>query len=193
MRRLVLWMTWAALLLASRSAWAGPYLNTASLLLREALQSAEWVRSNLSDKEMADVVHRIAVARADAAAHMPVPKEVERAHPHLLLTLANIERATDAASRSDVSAFLRHLDAARGESRTFKAVLEQLHLSLPSSRECPHASGRAIRSRSAIESRAGCSPDLPSPTTLSGPPFLAFRAAPTAPMRKRRVDQLPMD
>jgi hypothetical protein len=193
MKRLVLLVAWAALCLVSRNAWAGPYLNTASLLLREGLQSAEWVRSNLGDKDLAVVVHRIAEARADAASHMPVPKEVERAHPHLLLTLVNVERAADAASRADVSSFLRHLDTARAEARTFRAVLDQLHLSLPATRDCPHAASRASSRPSVIEARAELFPDPSAPTTRVDPLSQAFRAGPAAPMRTRRANRPPTD
>lgn len=137
MKQVVFWLTLATALLCTGPALAGPYLNTAALLLREGLQSADWLRANLGDKELAKNALRVAEARVDVASHMQVPREVEKAHPHFLLALSNIERGVEAASRGDVTGFLRFVDVAYGEARTFRAILEQLRLSLPSLRDCP--------------------------------------------------------
>jgi len=142
-KRLLTLVTFASLLLLSSTAFAGPYLNTVAMLLREGFQSTEMVRVNLGEREFARSVHRMAEARADLASHMVVPKEVEKAHPHVLLVLANLERAADAATRGEVAIFVRNLDTARGEFRTLKAILEQLHFPLPSLRECSNASPAA--------------------------------------------------
>ena len=136
MKRTLFLLTLALVTLLASPAWAGPYMNSAAMLLREGFQSADFVRSNLGDRELARVAHQLADARMDAAAHITVPKEVEKAHPHFLLALASLERATDAAERADVSAFLRNVETARGESRTFRALLQQEHLQLPAVREC---------------------------------------------------------
>lgn len=173
MNRLIFVVTLASALLLSSTAFAGPYLNTVAMLLREGFQSTEMLRTNLGEREFARSVHRMAEARADLAGHMVVPKEVEKAHPHVLLVLANLERAADAATRGEVAVFVRSVDTARNESRTLKAILEQLHLSLPSVRECSNAN-----------------PDAPSrpaqaPSTLPQEP--ARRAAlPQSPRRLLR-------
>ena len=136
MKRLVTLLVLAAALLLAPSAFAGPYLNTAAMLLREALQSGDFVRANIGDKELARVGRKMAEARVQVASHIVVPKEVEKAHPHLLLALTNTERAMAAAERGEVSNCLRYLDAARGEARTFRAVLDQLKLKLPETKGC---------------------------------------------------------
>jgi hypothetical protein len=153
MKHLVFLLTLAVAVLFAAPALAGPYMNTAAMLLREGFQSAEFVRSNIGDRELARVAHTIAEARMDAAAHLTIPKEVDKAHPHFLLALAGIERATEAASRGDVSGCLRNIEAARGESRTFRALLEQQQLKLPAVRECSLSLPEPDASRSAQAAR----------------------------------------
>src|SRR5690606_3861410 len=87
-------------------AWAGSYLNRAALLLTQAGDDADYLRAKLTDRELARVVHRLAVARLDAAGSMQVPKEVALAHPHLLLVLENYERAADAAKEGQLQRFV---------------------------------------------------------------------------------------
>ncbi|HEX7452239.1 MAG TPA: hypothetical protein VF294_08140, partial [Polyangiaceae bacterium] len=88
-----------ASLLATVSAWAGTYLNSASLLLAQASSEGDYLRARINDKELAELIHRLANARLEAAKNILVPKEVVQAHPHLLLVLENYERAADAATR----------------------------------------------------------------------------------------------
>jgi len=171
MKRLVFLLVLAAAVLLASPALAGPYMNTAAMLLREGFQSIEFVRSNLGDRELARVAHTIAEARMDAAAHLTIPKEVDKAHPHFLLALASLERATEAASRGDVSGCLRNIETARGESRTFRALLEQQHLLLPAVRECsltrpePDAPRSAQTARSAL--RRACARLAEDPAGLA--------------------------
>jgi recombinational DNA repair ATPase RecF len=156
LKRLVLLLGFAVTMLFASPALAGPYMNSAAMILREGFQSADFVRMNLGDRELARVAHRLALARTDAAAHLTVPKEVEKAHPHFLLAMASLERAVDSASRADISGYLRNIELARGESRTFKALLEQQRLQLPAVRECaaPSAEGGARRADLAPPSSA---------------------------------------
>jgi len=121
----------AAALAWSSFVWAGSYLNTSALLLSQALIEAEYLRARINDKELAELVHRLAAARLDAAKAMLVPKEVALAHPHLLLVLENYERAADAATRGGISQFLVYQQRARDEDRTFRGVLKQLGYTLP--------------------------------------------------------------
>jgi hypothetical protein len=60
-----------------------------------------------------------------------VPKEVVQAHPHLLLTLENYERAADAAVAGEADRFMIYCQRAQDEERTFRAVLKQLGWELP--------------------------------------------------------------
>jgi hypothetical protein len=177
LKRLLFLVTFACAVFVASPALAGPYLNSAAMLLREGFQSSDFLRSNLGDRELARVAHSMAEARVDAASHMVIPKEVEKAHPHVLLALAALERAADAASRGDVSSCLRHIETARGESRTFRALLEEQHLRLPTVRECsvvpqnpsPERSAQAARSvlRRACARLPDYTPGLASSAQLS--------------------------
>jgi hypothetical protein len=73
----------------------------------------------------------MATARLDAARTMTVPKEVEQAHPHLLLVLENYQQAAEAATLGETERFAIYFQRAQDEERTFKAVLKQLGWLLP--------------------------------------------------------------
>jgi hypothetical protein len=115
----------------SSSAWAGPYLNTSTMLLHESSNTGRWIRSNLGDKELARNAHKMAQARLDVASKMNVPTEVREAHPHLLLSLAAMERAMQAAIDGQVSDFIRQIQTSSGEAKTFQSVLQTLGFALP--------------------------------------------------------------
>jgi hypothetical protein len=114
-------------------AFAGTYLNRAVVLLSGASREAVYLRARLGDRELARVTHRMAQARLDAARTMTVPKEVEQAHPHLLLALENYQQATEAATLGETERFAIYHQRALDEERTFKAVLKQLGWLLPES------------------------------------------------------------
>ena len=114
-----------------RVAWAGSYLNRAALLLTGAGRDADYLRDHVTDRELAQVIHKLAVARLDAAGNMEVPKEVALAHPHLLLVLENYERAADSAREGQTQRFVIYQLRAREEERTLHGVLKQLGWSLP--------------------------------------------------------------
>jgi hypothetical protein len=114
-----------------RLAWAGSYLNRAALLLTDAGRDADYLREHVTDRELAQVIHKLAVTRLEAAGSMEVPKEVALAHPHLLLVLENYERAADAAREGQTQRFVIYQTRARDEERTLRGVLKQLGWSLP--------------------------------------------------------------
>lgn len=120
--------------LTVQRAWAGSYLNRAALLLTQAADDADYLRIRVTDRELASVIHKLAVARVEAAGSMDVPKEVALAHPHLLLVLENYERASDAASEGQTQRFVIYQQRARDEERTLRGVLKQLGWALPSVR-----------------------------------------------------------
>ena len=130
-RRTLLGLLGAAVLLSSSVAFGGTYLNSAALLLAQANSEADYLRARINDKELAELVHRLADARLEAAKGMLVPKEVVQAHPHLLLVLENYERAADAATRGEAEKFLVYQQRARDEDRTFRGVLKQFGYALP--------------------------------------------------------------
>jgi hypothetical protein len=130
-RRALFGLVSGAILLSSVTVWAGTYLNSAALLLAQASHEADYLRARINDKELAELVHKLADARLDAAKGMLVPKEVVQAHPHLLLVLENYERAADSATRGEAEKFLVYQQRARDEDRTFRGVLKQFGYALP--------------------------------------------------------------
>ena len=104
-----------AALLFTGSAWAGTYLNSAALLLIQSSKEGDYLREHIGDKELSELIHKLASARLDAAKGMLVPKEVVQAHPHLLLVLENYERAADVATRGEANKFLVYQQRARDE------------------------------------------------------------------------------
>jgi hypothetical protein len=119
------------MLLLTSTAWAGTYLNSAAFLLSQSAKEGDYLRAHIGDKELSDLIHKLASARLEAAKGMLVPKEVVQAHPHLLLVLENYERAADAATRGESEKFLVYQQRARDEERTFRGVLKQFGYALP--------------------------------------------------------------
>ena len=118
-------------LVVSRIAQAGSYLNRAAMLVIQASRESEYLRGRVNDKDLAELVHQVAVARLEAASRMNVPKEVVQAHPHLLLTLENYERSADAAVQGHNDRFLVYQQRARDEEVILRGVLRQLGWALP--------------------------------------------------------------
>jgi hypothetical protein len=112
-------LTWTAL------AWAGTYLDRAGILVRQARSEADYLEYRLSDHELAQLIHRMTVARLSAARDMPIPKEVIQAHPHLLLMLENCERAADAAETGASQRFVVYQRRARDEEQIFRSIMRQ--------------------------------------------------------------------
>ncbi|AUX40811.1 hypothetical protein SOCE26_022120 [Sorangium cellulosum] len=131
-RHLFLAVTFAlCALFIAPPAWAGSYLDRASLLLDEARKEGDMLHPRTHDKELVMVIHALAEARARVASKMECPASVARAHPHLLLVLENSERAADAAAQGNFKKFMEHLTVARNEDRAFRAILAELGYALP--------------------------------------------------------------
>lgn len=131
MSKLVALAAAVLVLVVAPRAWAGPYLNTSALLLAESFSAGAFVRANLNDRDLARNVLRVAQARSDAASRMVVPDQVKDAHPHLLLSLGNMERAIEAVTRGEISTFTRLFHTAEGEAGTFRAILAGQGFKLP--------------------------------------------------------------
>ena len=112
-------------------AWSGSYLNRAALLLSASRAERDMVLPRSGDKELLRMVHTVAQARAEAARNMDVPKLVAEAHPHLLLVMENSERGYAAALDGDQQGFVQHVLRARGEDKSFRAILKNLGYALP--------------------------------------------------------------
>jgi hypothetical protein len=112
-------------------AWAGSYLDRASLLLDEARREGDLLLPRTNDKEMVLVIKTLAAARAKVGRKMEVPAAVAKAHPHLLLVLENYERAADSAYDGNFKKFVEYLNTAREEEKTFRAIISELGYTLP--------------------------------------------------------------
>lgn len=121
----LLGLSWA------RPSYAGTYLFRAAILLDGADRESSLLRKRIFDKDLARVLHRVALGRVDAASRMSVPGEVAKAHPHCLLVLEAFERAADAAVRGDTEGFLLAQSRARAEMVTLVSVLKELGWELP--------------------------------------------------------------
>ena len=163
--------TVALMLLFSFPCWAGPYLNTSTMLLVESDHAGRWVRTNLGDKELAKNAQKMAQARLDVASTMVVPPEVREAHPHLLLALAAMERAMQAAIDGRISDFIRQIQTSSGEAKTFQAVLQAAGFTLPNYHRAAAPSAAQPRHAEATEK-------LDPPAALQAP--RRFRSPKTA-------------
>jgi hypothetical protein len=130
-RRRVLGLLALAPLCWSSLAQAGSYLNRAAVLVLMGRRESEYLRGRVSDKDLAELVHSVALARLEAASRMQVPKEVVQAHPHLLLILQNYERSADAATEGHADRFLVYQQRAVDEEGILRGVLKQLGWALP--------------------------------------------------------------
>jgi hypothetical protein len=134
-RRLFLFsgaLAWSAGL---RPAWAGSYLDRATLLVLSSTQDLAFLRRKYGDVELARLLQRVAAARLLAAGEMSVPPEVVQAHPHLLLLLENCERAASAAVEKRVEHFQKYLRLAREEEELFRAILRHSGWQIPRQKE----------------------------------------------------------
>ena len=130
-RRRLLQLAAVASLCWTSGAQAGSYLNRAAILVTEASRESEYLRGRLNDKDLAELVRAVALARLETATRMQVPKEVVQAHPHLVLALQNYERSADAASEGHAERFLIYQQRARDEIGILRGVLKQLGWALP--------------------------------------------------------------
>ena len=131
------WAVRAALLTLTLStvALAGSYLDRAGLLARQARMEADYLEYRSGNKELAELVHRMAAARLEAARDMVIPKEVTQAHPHLLLMLENCERAADAAESGSGDRFVIYQRRARDEEQIFRSIMRQFGFPLEDERK----------------------------------------------------------
>jgi hypothetical protein len=112
-------------------AWAGSYLDRASLMLDQAHNEGDVLQPRTFDKELVLVIRAMAETRARVARKMEVPAAVAKAHPHLLLVLENYERAASAANDGNFKKFVEYVHVARDEDRNFRAILKELGFALP--------------------------------------------------------------
>jgi len=117
-------------------AWASParagtYLDTAALLLDEMRRSTSFLQYHLTDMKLVEIAHQLSEARVKCGRAVAVPKEVDKAHPHLLLALEVSERAIAAALDGEPTRFVRLALQARDEERSFRALLNEQKFTLP--------------------------------------------------------------
>jgi hypothetical protein len=112
-------------LAVSTPALAGSYLDRVGLLVREARSESDYLERRLDNKELAELIHKLATARLGFARDMVIPKEVTQAHPHLLLMLENCERAADAAESGERDRFVVYQRRSRDEEQIFRSIMRQ--------------------------------------------------------------------
>jgi hypothetical protein len=130
-RRLVWLLIPLVMLTWALPAGAGSYLATAAILLDETRRSDDWMNTHYGDMQLADILHQLSEARVKCGRKLLVPKEADRAHPHLLLALEASERAMAAALDGEAKHFLHLLAQALDEERMFRAILSQHYINLP--------------------------------------------------------------
>jgi hypothetical protein len=130
-RRLVWLLIPLVMLTWALPAGAGSYLATAAILLDETRRSDDWMNTHYGDMQLADILHQLSEARVKCGRKLLVPKEADRAHPHLLLALEASERAMAAALDGEAKHFLHLLAQALDEERMFRAILSQHNITLP--------------------------------------------------------------
>ena len=130
-RRLVWLLIPLVMLTWALPARAGSYLATAAILLDETRRSDDWMNTHYGDMQLADILHQLSEARVKCGRKLLVPKEADRAHPHLLLALEASERAMAAALDGEAKHFLHLLAQALDEERMFRAILSQHNINLP--------------------------------------------------------------
>jgi hypothetical protein len=94
--------------------------------VREARSETDYLEYRLDNKELAELVHKLATARLAFARDMLIPKEVTQAHPHLLLMLENCERAADAGEAGERTRFVIYQRRSRDEEQMFRSIMRQL-------------------------------------------------------------------
>lgn len=130
-RRLLLGCGSLALVGLPNIAWAGSYLDRASLLVNETRREMQFLQGHTHDQDSAKLVHSLTTDRVKAVNHMTVPEEVIQAHPHLLLMLENAERAANALVQKQAKSFGHFLRLVRDEEGLFISILKQLGWRLP--------------------------------------------------------------
>jgi hypothetical protein len=129
--KLTLFLGVTLILAWASPARAGTYLDTAALLLDETRRSTAFLHYHLADMKLVEIAHLLAEARVKCGRAVVVPKEVDKAHPHLLLALEVSERAIAAALDGEPERFVRLALQARDEERTFRALLNEQKFTLP--------------------------------------------------------------
>jgi hypothetical protein len=112
-------------------AWAGSYLDRAAMLLEASEAERDYARARLRDEELLRIAHAVAEARLVAARKMDVPAAIVGAHPHLMLALEASERALAAALERQLGRAVEHLNRARAEDGTFRALVAQAGYAMP--------------------------------------------------------------
>ncbi|HEX4476301.1 MAG TPA: hypothetical protein VH142_14545 [Polyangiaceae bacterium] len=125
-RTLVAGLVGLGFALSPRDAFAGTYLDQIGVLVREAKSEMDYLENRLNDKDLAELIHAMTIARVAAARDMLVPKEVAEAHPHMLLMLENCERAADAAVVKATDKFIVYQHRSRDEEQIFRSIMRQL-------------------------------------------------------------------
>jgi hypothetical protein len=107
------------------------YLAEAAMVVEGARRLLLWTERYGSEPDFARFAHPIAERYVEMAGRLVPPEDLVAAHPHLILVVENVERALDAASGGDTSAFRQRARTVREELVTLESVLKQFKARLP--------------------------------------------------------------
>ena len=104
------------------------YENRIRLMMDYAVRLDDYVRTHLGDRKLAAYAQVMAEKNASEAEKMSPPECYSMLHPHLLLSLENIERSFYFASKGDMAQYRRHQKMVRKELQLVEALAEKEHL-----------------------------------------------------------------
>lgn len=107
------------------------YATRFSMVLDWAIQSNNFVRDHITDRELAAHLSQIAAKQVELCSVWTPPEEFRPVHPHLILVLENVERAFFFASRGNLANYRHHFKVIREELRMVDALLGKYRLKLP--------------------------------------------------------------
>ena len=113
---------------AARAESKQEYENRIRLMLDYAMRLDDYIRAHLGDRKLASYAQVMAEKNAAEAEKMSPPESYSMLHPHLLLSLENIERSFYFAARGDLAQYRHHQKMVRKELQLVEALAEKEHL-----------------------------------------------------------------
>ena len=107
------------------------YLLRMGLVLDGSRRLLSWLERHARDRELARFAHPAAEHYVKLAGRALPTRRLAIAHPHLLLIVENVERATHAVASGDRDGFDRRVRTVHDELALLRSVLENLRVKLP--------------------------------------------------------------
>ena len=106
------------------------YENKIRLMMDYAVRLDDYIRSHLGDRKLSAYAQVMAEKNASEAEKMSPPDGYSMLHPHLLLSLENIERSFYFASKGDMAQYRHHQKMVRKELQLVEALAEKERLDI---------------------------------------------------------------